>query len=426
MSVRSTAAAAVALGITLAAVAASAQVQQFYRPPALISQGQATTPLAGAGKVTLQVFVRKDGTIGPISVKSATNRGDVQTALEIAKSSKYRPGARDAKPVDAYYTFVLNFTGAGASASDGATSGALGQARALVRAGKYAEAKSALDPYLVQHPADKEALTLLGVADAFAGDAAGATAAFDKVGTIDPRYVALATDAYTKAATDNVGKNDAAAKAAATRLIALAPSRATGYNLRGLAEYNAGEDAAAIADLAKARDLIGTSDAHQTAIIDANLGGAYLKTGDLTNAIASAQAARKLDASNTLATDVLATAYTQQAVKAANAGQPETAISTFETGAQAVPARAGMLYGYAAYIMAGAKSPDWTKVKAEADKALATDPNDARANYVAGIALANQGKRTDAKPFIAKAKANVGTDATLGKQIDDASKQLSQ
>ena len=43
-------------------------------------------------------------------------------------------------------------------------------------------------------------------------------------------------------------------------------------------------------------------------------------------------------------------------------------------------------------------------MKAEADKALAADPSNGQANFLAGVALANDKRPKDALPFVQKAK----------------------
>ncbi len=87
-----------------------------------------------------------------------------------------------------------------------------------------------------------------------------------------------------------------------------------------------------------------------------------------------------------------------------------------------------MFYTQAAlsYLNAQPK-PDATNAKAAADKALALKPDDATANFAAGIALADQpGKTQDALVYLNKADtlAKGGTDAKLTAQIEAAIKQL--
>ena len=70
---------------------------------------------------------------------------------------------------------------------------------------------------------------------------------------------------------------------------------------------------------------------------------------------------------------------------------------------------------------------DGPKAKAEADKALAIDPNNPRANFIAGVALADQGNSKDALTYLNKADgaAKAANDAGLADQIEAAIKQLS-
>ncbi len=79
----------------------------------------------------------------------------------------------------------------------------------------------------------------------------------------------------------------------------------------------------------------------------------------------------------------------------------------------------------AANVLSSGKTPDWKKVKAEADKALAIDPNEPRANFVAGVAVANSaGDKAVAIALLQKAKANAGPDTKLASDADAALAQL--
>jgi tetratricopeptide (TPR) repeat protein len=69
-----------------------------------------------------------------------------------------------------------------------------------------------------------------------------------------------------------------------------------------------------------------------------------------------------------------------------------------------------MLWSQAAILYLEVKpTPDNAKAKADADKALAIDPNSALGNYAAGIALARQGSRKEALVFLGKADAAAKT-----------------
>ncbi|MBV8644150.1 MAG: energy transducer TonB, partial [Candidatus Eremiobacteraeota bacterium] len=175
--------AALAVGATILAPSlARAQTSTYYTPPKRLTQGSSNAPVVGTGSVTVKVFVKKTGAVGTVQVTKSTNPGDDQAASEIAKTSTYKPGLRDGKPIDAYYTLVLRFNGNAVTIDTGSKSTDVNQANALVRAGKYADAKTILTSYLSTHAGDKDASALLGVADGYLGDSAGAAAAFDAAG----------------------------------------------------------------------------------------------------------------------------------------------------------------------------------------------------------------------------------------------------
>ena len=407
-------------------LAASAQTSQFYSPPKIVKQGANTTPLAGSGSVTLKVFVHKNGSVGTVEVEKSTNHGDDAAATEIAKTSTYKPGARDGKPIDAFYTMSLKFSGNAVQADTGAGSGDMAQANALVRAGKYDEAKTHLQAYLTGHPGDKDAQALLGVADFYLKDAAGASAAFDAAGTIPDRLKSVAANAYADAAVDALkAKNNDQAIAFSDKALALQANVNTLY-IRGTAYANSGKYASAISDFekAKAQAQSGKSDAATMNAIDSGLVTAYLFGGQTDKGIALAKDVKRRDPSNTRVDEAMAGYYNQQATTAMQAGKKDQAVAMLEAGAQAVPSRAAALYLQAANILSSGTSPDWKKVKAEADKALALDPNEGHANFIAGVALANSGDKTGAIPLIQKAKANAGSDAKLLTDADAALKQL--
>jgi tetratricopeptide (TPR) repeat protein len=407
---------------------ASAQTGTFYTPPKILKQGTASSPIVGTGAVTVQVFVRKNGSIGTTKVQKSTNHGDDAAALEIAKSSTYKPGVRDAKPIDAYYTMSLKFNGSSVVNDTGTTSNQLVAANALIRANKFAEAKTELQSYLTAHPADKDAQALLGVADAYLNDSAGAAAAFDAAGTIPNQFKVVAAKAYSDAAVDALkAKNNDQAIALSDKALALQQNVNTLF-IQGTAYANSQKYPQAIADLekAKAQAIAGKADAASLNAIDASLATSYIFGGQVDKGIALAHELKARDPSNSRVDDALAAYYQQQATAAAQAGKRDEAVADLENAAKAVPSRAATLYVMAANLLSGGTTPDWKRVKAEADKALAVSPNDPRANYVAGIALANGIPKTgapDTAPamaYLQRAKANVGSDASLGSDIDKA------
>ncbi|HEY6237046.1 MAG TPA: energy transducer TonB [Candidatus Elarobacter sp.] len=418
-----------ALATASAPLAASAQTGTFYTPPKLIKQGTATSPIGGTGAVTVQVFVHKTGAIGAVKVEKSTNHSDDAAALEIAKSSTYKPGVRDAKPIDAFYTMALKFSGTSVVNDTGTDSSTLLQANALIRANKFAEAKTELQSYLSAHPDDKNGQALLGVADAYTNDAAGAAAAFDAAGTIPDRFKIVAAKAYADAAVDALkAKNNDQAIALSDKALALQVNVNTLF-IQGTAYANAQKYPQAIADLekAKAQASSGNADSATINAIDASLATAYVFGGQVDRGLALAKALKQRDPSNTRVDDTLAAYYNQQAVAAMQAGRKAEAVTDLENAAKAVPSRAVVLYVQAANILAQGDKPDWKAVKAEADKALALAPNDPRANYDAGIAVANMMDPKAGKPdtapamaFLQRAKANAGSDAQLNGDIDKA------
>jgi Tfp pilus assembly protein PilF len=180
--------------------------------------------------------------------------------------------------------------------------------------------------------------------------------------------------------------------------------------------------------LEKARDLAiaEKADNHQLAIIETNLTAAYMGAGQSDKGLATAKEVTRLDPSVTQTGDLIAQYYNDKATALVKAGDRKGAADQLDAGAAAVPKYAVQLYGNAATILASDTKPDWKVVKAEADKALAIDPNDARSNYVAGVALANDKDTKDALTYLNKAQASAktGNDADLSKQIDAALKQL--
>jgi tetratricopeptide (TPR) repeat protein len=406
---------------------AAAQTSTFYTPPKILKQGTSSAPVVGTGAVTVKVFVKKDGSVGTVQVEKSTNHGDDAAATEIAKTSTYKPGLRDGKPIDAYYTLALKFNGSAVTTDTGSTVSDVNQANALIRAAKYDEAKTELQAYLTGHPGDKDASALLGVADYYLKDHAGAAAAFDAAGTIPDRFKTVAAQAYSEAAVDALkAKNNDQAIALADKALALQPNVNTLY-IQGTAYANAQKYPQAIADLekAKAQATTGRADAATLDAIDSSLATSYVLGGEVDKGLALAKAVKARNPSNTRVDDALASYYNQQAIAAMQAGKKADAVSNLEAGARAVPSRAVALYVAAANVLSQGDKPDWKAVKAEADKALALSPNDARANYVAGIAVANGGDGKAAIPLLQKAKANAGSDASLNADIDAALKKLS-
>ncbi len=407
-------------------LAAGAQAASTYVGPKLLQRGANATALAGTGEVTVQVFVKKDGSFNVTKVAKSTNPGDNAAALEIAKSSKYAPARRGGRAVDAYYDYVLAF--AGDTAATG--TGPLASALATIRGGNYAQAKSDLQAYLQTHPSDAQAHTLLGVADTFGDDPAGAAAAFDKAGTFPDQYKPLALQSYDKYAIASLNeKKFPEAIAAANRMIELNPQGLEGYYLRGQANIGAENYSAAIADLQKARSLAGVAktDDKTTATLAFTLAVAQLHAGQFGEAAATAKEVNRADPARSAQLDKFAYVDIMQAgIALANAGKIAESVSRLESGATAFPNNAAALTAEAAYILALDKKPDWDKVKTEAEKSLALDPKEGKADFVLGIVASEKQDAKTSLDYMNKAKASpaYGADPSLAKQIDAALKKL--
>jgi tetratricopeptide (TPR) repeat protein len=400
-----------------------------YVPPKIAKQGSPTSGTSGAGVVTLKVYVLASGKPQNVSVNSSTNHGDDAAAKEMALATLYKPALRGGKPVAAFYTYKARFTGSSATADtsgDAPSGSGAGAIEALNRQGKFADAEKSGEAYVTAHPADSQAIVATAVAASFAGDNAAAATYFDKAGTIPDKYKGPATSSYMADANSKLAAKDyAGAEADAKKVAVLAPG-AGPYNLLGNAELSAGDAPSAVADFEKAKSYIAT-DSKATpkavATIDGNLAVAYLKVGDVDKAQAAYAAAKAADPSRNM-DDAFVQYYQDKGVAANKAGNTSEAVADFEQAAKLSPKYAVSMYTSAATIMANGAKPDFKAVKTEADKALALDPSNARANYIAGVALINGGSPKDALPYLQKADtaAKAGTDTTLQSQIAAALK----
>ncbi|HXH28366.1 MAG TPA: energy transducer TonB, partial [Candidatus Polarisedimenticolia bacterium] len=63
------------------------------------------------GQVILQAVIRKDGTVGDVTVlKSPGSKfGFDEAAIAAVKQWRYKPGLQNGKPVDVYFTVVVDF-----------------------------------------------------------------------------------------------------------------------------------------------------------------------------------------------------------------------------------------------------------------------------------------------------------------------------
>ncbi len=412
-----------AAATTLAAVAtfalpASAQYASEYTPAKLTHQGSTSQPIAGSGTVIVQVQVNANGSAKAIRVIKSSNSGDNAAAMDIANHSSYRPAHRGKAPVTAFYDFTLKFKGKSV-ASNGAAgmSGRAGSIDTLIRSGKYEQARAQAQTALASKPNDPTLNSELGAANYFLSNYADAAAAFDKVPNISKEFSKVAAQSYSLAAGKLSQSNPQQAVAYGKKAVAMSPNGGAYYSL-GVAELNAGDAQAAVTDLKKSRDLAFAdpkTDAKTRVAIDSALLQAYTKAGDTANAQATADEIKKLDPNSDAAAIVMGNQYMSQGNDASKAGKHDVAIAAYEKAAQVGgPKVAVTAYAAAALEQSRLDKPDYTKMKADADKALAISPNDPLALFSEGIALygqyvqggsSNAGLKTQAVDTLNKAKA---------------------
>ncbi|MBV8424825.1 MAG: TonB family protein, partial [Candidatus Eremiobacteraeota bacterium] len=385
-----------------------ADTTQYYNPPKLIKQGTNTTPVAGSGTVVIQVLVNADGSFKVQKVVSSTNHDDDAAAMEIAQSAKYAPATKDRKKVTAFYTYRLKFvTGGGASTSGSSSSNSLAGYTADVRAGRYTTARAGLTTYLQSHPDDAQADTLLGVSEYFLNNYSDAASAFNKAGTVSPQYVTVAANAYAKATQSAIAaKNGSAAVAYATKAKQLEPGAAM-WNLLGNAQVVADDNGSAVQSFEQARTLAASDpkmDAKERGTITANLITAYVNADQVDKASALLPELKQQDPNNTVALSHVVDYYARKAQAAQKAGNFPAAVGLYDRGASLGGPFAVTMYTNEAMAYMSAQRPDFGAAKIAADKALAVNPDDARANLAEGMALVQTNKPKEALPYLQKAQ----------------------
>lgn len=421
--------AALALWAALASPA-SAQYANAYQPPKILKQGTTTLPIAGSGTVVVQVEVNANGAHKAVRVLKSTNHADDAAALDIANHSTYRRAMRGNKPVTAYYDFTLRFTGKSVGSVDVGASGPTAQFARMIHAGNYAGAKTQLTQYLATNPADTIAQQELGAADYFLNDYAGAAAAFSKVTGVTGEYKDIAAHAYAAAAVDLETSAPSLAMTYGKQAVALEPT-ANSYYALGAADLGNNAYADAAAALKKARDLAFADS--KTAVkakvnLDTALFQAYLGAGDQAQAEQTANEIKRLDPGNTVVARVMGNHYLSLGGIALKAGKTDEALADFDKAAAVGdPAVTVTAYLQSAFAISGESKPDYAKMKAYADKALAMQPASPQANFAEGIALAgewatggNADIKKQAQAYLSKAddEAKAAGDSALATQIE--------
>jgi len=393
---------AIATLVALAQLPAVAQYANEYTKPKLIKQGTTTQPITGNGTVVVQVQVNADGTHKATHVIKSTNSGDNAAAMEIAQTSTYKPAHRGTTPITSFYDFTLKFSGKSVARNPsegsgvpagGSLSPAASQVAALIRQGQYGSAKSKAESALLSSPGDESLRQMLGIAAFDAGDYTTAASAFDKVGTIGPQFRPIAARSFATAAVKIARTNAGQALGYAQKAYALEPDANSRFAM-GVAQLSTGDYAAAQASLKAAHDeAMGDPKIPVSAKvnIDSELLEAYMATNDTAGAQSMAAQIKQLDPTSTAGAAAMAEALIKSGTAAAAAKDVPTALADFDQAAAAgVPKLAVTANTLAAFALTRTEKPDYKRMQAYAEKALATDPNNAAANFADGVALTAQ------------------------------------
>jgi len=220
----------------------------------------------------------------------------------------------------------------------------------------------------------------------------GAAAEFDKMSSIPARDRSAAAATYATAAVQLQKTNAQQALTYAQKAVSLQADSNTYFAL-GVAQLANNQNADAAASLRRAHDVNGgPRTTKERAVLDSYLIQAYNATGDTADANTISAELKRISP-NTASNASMPTLPDSfnQAVTAENAGKFDDAVSLYEQSAQTAPGIAVTAYSRAALAIGRMQPPDYRRMKAEADKALALNPNDPGANAAEGIAVTQLG-----------------------------------
>ncbi|MDQ6933533.1 MAG: TonB family protein, partial [Candidatus Eremiobacteraeota bacterium] len=385
--------AAVAYALPAAAATSNAVKFNYYFPPKLVKRASPTVAVGGSGRVIVQVQVNANGSFKVTRIIKSTNHGDDAAALDIARRSTYKAATRGGKPLTAFYDFTLRFSGGSVSSSGDDTSGSSSAGAGassigrMLHSGNYAGAKTAATAYLAANPQNAIVQAQLGVANTFTNDYSSAVAAFDKAGTIPKVYQSVAGHAYASQASTLSQTDPAASLKVAQRGVAVSQDLET-LNALGTAQMAAKDYPAAVVSFERARSMAASVpklDRKTKLTLDGNLITAYLKNSQLDKATEVRQGDAAIDPSGDLSAQFVAY-YQQQSRDYDSAKKYNEAVAALENAAAASPKYAVTNYANASFEMTRLDKPDFDRMKVDADKALAIDPNDPLANFAEGVA----------------------------------------
>lgn len=381
-----------------------AQYANQFAPAKLIKQGGTSTPIAGSGTVVVQVQVNADGSHKAIKIIHSSNPGDNDAAMEIAQNSSYRPAHRGTTPITAFYDFTLKFNGKSVSSAStggssaglsagGSVSPAASQVASLIRAKQYSQAKAKAETELLSSPGDESLRQMLGVAAFDSGDVTTAANAFDKVGTIGKQFQPIAAQSLAAAAVKVATDDPTQALAYAQKAVALDPSTNSKYALgvAQLASKQYGDALTTLKQVHAAAFADPKTPTNAKVAIDASLMNVYLQTNDSQDMQATAAEIKQLDPNSTLPGRVLGSSLLKMGTDAAAAKNYDQAFKDFDAAAAGGdPEVAVTANTQAAFLVARMEKPDYKRMQAYADKALALKPDFPQASFAEGIALTGQ------------------------------------
>jgi tetratricopeptide (TPR) repeat protein len=322
------------------ALPAGAQYANQFTPAKLITQGKTTHTIAGSGTTVVQVQVNADGSHKAIKVINSTNPANNAAAMDIAQNSTYRPAHRGSTPVTSFYDFRLRFNGRS-----------------------------------VANAATEEQST---------GDGSGggtSVANQNQAASLAVQAVKMADD------------NPTQALALAQKAMSLDPDTNSKYAL-GRAQLANKQYSDAIATLKEVHTAAFADPKMPTnakVAIDTSLMTAYFESNDTQNAQAMAAEIKQLDPTSTLPGQVLGNSLINAGVSAGEAKNYDEAFKDFDqAAAQGDPQVAVTAYTQAALLVSKMEKPDYKRMQAYAEKALALKPDDPMANFAEGIAFTGQ------------------------------------
>jgi TonB family protein len=427
-----------AAGLLAFALPAQAQnYSQEFQLAKVTKQGATSHNIAGSGVVTVQVQVNADGSHKAIKVLNSTNSGDNQAAMDIAQNSTYSPATRGGKPTSSFYDFKLKFNGKAvvqdqeeSAVSTEAGGADTSQIDTLLHAGKYSDAIAKANSALLSSPGNPAILQMLGLAQFFNGDSQSAAATFSKVSDIKKPFQSAAAQSFAKSAVQLSGTNPAQSLDYAHRAIEIQNDTNAKFAL-GVAELANKQYSDAVLSLKAAHDAL--NDPKMKVQVDQELLQAYLSQNDETDANTTASEMKSLDPSGgTLAAHAIAQHYLKLGSDAYQAKDYATAEKNFAAAGEAGGSADDTVTAYkaAASSVLNTEKPDVSKLKDYALKAQAAAPNDAEANFYAGVAYEysySASKSADDKKQalsylnkaddLAKAAGNAGLSIQIEKQI---------